>query len=250
MNATNADTVARSEPAEGPLMDLDFIARHQIVERYLAGKLPPRGVRDFEGFCGRHPELLDSIGLSAQVNAALRLLEAGGKPEPWTPKKAAFYQRPVLVALLAVATLALLVATALLGTRYSGAQARIQALRHQLADHPLGAVTSTQSVPVAPNRTAPSRRPVATLHNDIAQLAELKVDVSWSPYSNFRVLIDRIDQGRFMVIGNLLRDSNGQLQLGLNTSALGPGDYQLTIEGLDWRGAAQPQGWATITVTP
>ena len=29
-------------------MDREFIEKNQIVERYLTGKLPPRGVTDFE----------------------------------------------------------------------------------------------------------------------------------------------------------------------------------------------------------
>ena len=49
------------------------------------------------------------------------------------------------------------------------------------------------------------------------------------------------------VLHNVQRDSNGNLHLELNSTALGPGDYQLTIEGLAWRGDAVPQAWATIS---
>jgi hypothetical protein len=42
------------------------------------------------------------------------------------------------------------------------------------------------------------------------------------------------------------RDSNGNLHLELNSTALGPGAYQLAIEGLTWRGETVPQAWATI----
>src|SRR5262245_46610205 len=70
-------------------MDRDFIARNQIVERYLSGKLPIKGATDFERFCRENPDLLDELGLPERVNAGLRLLEASGKPEPWqeAPKK-------------------------------------------------------------------------------------------------------------------------------------------------------------------
>jgi hypothetical protein len=50
------------------------------------------------------------------------------------------------------------------------------------------------------------------------------------------------------VITNLAKDSNGHLRIALNSSALGPGNYQLTIEGLDWRGQAQPDSWVTIGI--
>jgi hypothetical protein len=52
------------------------------------------------------------------------------------------------------------------------------------------------------------------------------------------------------ILANQLRDSNGQLRLSLNSSALGPGDYQLTMEGLDWRGSPEPQAWVTFAVAP
>jgi hypothetical protein len=51
-----------------------------------------------------------------------------------------------------------------------------------------------------------------------------------------------------MVIGNLQRDSNGQLRVGINSAALGPGKYQFTIEGLALNGVATPQAWFTLTV--
>src|SRR5207302_990491 len=83
--ATAARSAAPAAPAPttSPPMDRDFIARNQIVERYLSGRLPLKGATDFERFCREHPELLDEIGLPERVNAGLRLLEASGKPEPW-----------------------------------------------------------------------------------------------------------------------------------------------------------------------
>mgnify|MGYP007115157020 CR=1 FL=1 len=37
------------------------------------------------------------------------------------------------------------------------------------------------------------------------------------------------------VLSNLARDSNGHLRVALNSSAVGPGQYAVTLEGLDWR---------------
>jgi hypothetical protein len=50
------------------------------------------------------------------------------------------------------------------------------------------------------------------------------------------------------VLHNLLKDSNGHLRVGLNSSALGPGNYLLTIDGLDWRGQPVPDAWITIAI--
>jgi len=54
-----AETSSVGAPGIGaaptPLMDRDFIARNQIVERYLSGKLPIKGATDFERFCREEP---------------------------------------------------------------------------------------------------------------------------------------------------------------------------------------------------
>ena len=85
-------------PAARPAnMDRDFIARNQIVERYLSGKLPIKGATDFERFCRENPELLDELGLPERVNAGLRLLEASGKPEPWQEAPKRFWEKPQFV---------------------------------------------------------------------------------------------------------------------------------------------------------
>jgi len=249
MNTRASSATAVSEPLETPLMDLDFIARHQIVEKYLAGKLPPKGVQDFERFCGAHPELLDAIGLGNHVNAALRLLEAGGKPEPWSKPVTRFYEKPLNFAVVSVVAVALLVTTGYFATGKSQATARVAALQKQVAEQPLMPATVTRPLVLEPNRTAPSSRPQATIAGSTGEFADIKIDVSWSTFTNFRVLIDRVGQGRFAVIGNLQRDSNGQLRFGFNNTGLGPGEYQFALEGLDWRGTPQPQGWVSILVT-
>src|SRR5690606_14166428 len=99
---------AASEPASvAPIMDRDFIARNQIVERYLSGRLPIKGATDFERFCRENPEVLDELGLPERVNAALRLLEASGKPEPWQDQPKKFWEKPHLAIGLAAAVLIL-----------------------------------------------------------------------------------------------------------------------------------------------
>src|SRR5207302_1680453 len=100
-----------------------------------------------------------------------------------------------------------------------------------------------------PGRSAPSATPAITIGGANAQLADFKIDESRSPYHSFRVTIDRIDQGRVAVITNLTKDSNGHLRMALNTSAFGPGNYQLTIEGIGWRGDPEPDSWITIGIT-
>ncbi len=82
-----------------------------------------------------------------------------------------------------------------------------------------------------------------------AQLADLKLDLSRSAYRSFRITIDRIDQGRVGVLQNVGKDSNGHVRIALSTSALGPGNYQFTMEGITWkvrlsRKRGSPSGWS------
>ena len=104
----------------------------------------------------------------------------------------------------------------------SHAKAQAAGLQKQVAEQPLLAATTTRPLLLQPNRTAPSKRPQASINGSSGEFADFKIDVSWSTYTNFRVLIDRVGQGRFAVIGNLLRDSNGQLRFGfLKRNAIG-----------------------------
>lgn len=243
MNAVPAAT-----PATPPTMDLGFILRNQIVERYLAGRLPLRGQQDFENYCREHPEMLDELGLPTQINAGLRLLDSGGRPTPWEDKPQRLWDRPVVRYVLLGAAVVLAVIALTLTSKLSASNRSVHTLTQKVQTQPLEPATATRTVILLPSRTAPSRRPAVALGGINAQLADLKVDVSWSPFTNFRVSVDRIDQGRVAVIYQALRDSNGQVHLALNTSALGPGLYQLTLEGLTWKGETVPQAWVTVEI--
>src|SRR5688572_6914504 len=76
-------------------MDREFIIKNQIVERYLAGRLPPKGVTDFERLIRSRPQLIEELGLPEKVNAGLRLLDAAGIAEPWAEKPKKLWEKPV-----------------------------------------------------------------------------------------------------------------------------------------------------------
>ncbi|HTD11113.1 MAG TPA: hypothetical protein VK676_03490 [Steroidobacteraceae bacterium] len=234
--------------AVSPPMDRDFVARNQVVERYLSGRLPLKGATDFERFCHQHPELLDEIGLPERVNAGLRLLEASGKPEPWQQAAPPVWQKPKVILGLAAAMLLLGVALAIVAAGSAAKSHRITALQKQAFERALDPATSTREIRLLPSRSGASNTPAITIGGSSAQLADFKIDESRSPYHSFRVTIDRIDQGRVAVLTNLAKDSNGHLRIALNSSALGPGNYQLTIEGLSWRGDPEPDSWVTIGI--
>jgi hypothetical protein len=230
-------------------MDRDFIARNQVVERYLSGRLPLKGATEFERFCRDNPDVLDELGLADRVNAGLRLLDASGKPEPWQEAKKPFWQKPQVAFGLAAAVIGLGIALSVVLNDSAAKTQRINKLQSQAAERPLDPATSTREIRLLPSREGGSNTPAITIGGaGNAQLADFKIDESRSPYKIFRVTIDRIDQGRVAVISELAKDSNGHLRIALNSSALGPGNYQLTIEGLTWRGDAEPDSWITIGI--
>jgi hypothetical protein len=251
-----SDAGSPAEPAEpaatGPArIDRNFIASHQIIERYLSGRLPLKGAQDFERFCREHPELLDEIGLSERINAALRLLEVGGRTSPWEERPKRWWEKLLNVPVLAGAAglcVILAVTSLISASRLSAQERRAQSLTQQLSTQPLDAAETTRSITLIPSRTAPSRQSLATIGGSNAEMADLKIDLSWAKFASYQVTIDRADQGRVAVLHGMQRDSNGDLRIALNSSALGPGDYQLSIDGLNWRGEPVAQAWATFTI--
>jgi hypothetical protein len=230
-----------------PLMDRDFIARNEIIERYLSGKLPVKGAVDFERFCREDPALLDEIGLPQRINAGLRLLEASGKPEPWQQTPTKFWQRPYVAIGLGAAVLLLAGAIVVLSSANADKTRRIAHLQGVIAAQPLAPVSTTRTIHLMPSRIGSSDSPVASI-DGAAALADLHFDMTHSPYRAFRMTIDRMGQGRVAVIHNIMKDSNGQLHVAFNSSTLGPGIYQFALDGLTWRGDAEPDSWTTIAI--
>ena len=230
-------------------MDRDFIARNQVVERYLSGRLPIKGATDFEQFCREHPEFLDELGIPERVNAALRLLEASGKPEPWAEPRRPFWQKLGIVLGLLAAAVVLAIALAIVASGSAQKTRRIAALREEATERPLDPATSTRDIHLLPSRDGASDSPSIIIGGGSdAELGDFRIDESRSPYRLFRITIDRINQGRVGVIDHLAKDSDDNLRITLNSTALGPGDYQFTIEGLNWQGQPVSDSWVTIGV--
>ena len=53
----------------------------------------------------------------------------------------------------------------------------------------------------------------------------------------FRMIVDKQDQGRALILNNVLKDSNNELRITFNTTGLAAGIYTVRIEALPLRGA-------------
>ncbi len=159
----------------------------------------------------------------------LRLLDASGEPEPWAQKPLPFYQKPLAIAVVAALAGTLLIASLMLLTAGEQKDQQIAVLTKDAQTQILLPAKSTRPIVVQPSRNGPVSRSMVTIGGKDTEMADFKFDVSWSTYDNFRIAVDRVDQGRVAVFTNLARDSNGHLRIALNSSAIGPGDYDLNL---------------------
>jgi hypothetical protein len=231
-------------------MDKEFIERNQIVERYLLGKLPARGLLDFERACKEDPTIIDAVGLADRVQKALRLLEATGEPEPWQEKPRKFWEQRAFIATLAALVVVLAGVSGWLALRGADASAQVAKLQRTVIERPLDPTTKRRSILVIPSRTGEPQEPMFSMGGSMAEQVEIKLDLSWATEHAFRVEIARRGQGSVALLHNMQKDSNGQVRLAVNSSAFGPGTYRIAIEGLDWRGQSSPIAWAAFSVLP
>lgn len=233
-------------PAAMPAMDREFIIKNQIVERYLAGRLPPKGVTDFERLIRSRPELIEELGLADRVNAGLRLLDAAGIAEPWAEKPRKFWEKQgFTIAAVAVAVLGL-IGCAALAMQVSSRDNAIAQLNKDNVERRIAPSTRKRTILVKVARNGPPS--AASLTISSGDLAELKVDVAKLSYGTYKVSIDRVDQGRVAVLDGMARDSNGHVRIALNAGAFGPGDYTVELAGLNMRRESIPVAWFRFTV--
>jgi hypothetical protein len=242
--APAAGGAAPGTPA--PAMDREFIIKNQIVERYLAGRLPPKGVTDFEKLIRTRPQLIEELGLADKVNAGLRLLDAAGVAEPWAEKEKKIWEKPAFTLGAAALAVAALIGCAVLATQVSSRNEMIAKQQRENIERSIAPSTRKRTIVVGVARNGPPAQSTLTISH--GEFAELKADLSWARYSSFKVSIDRVNQGRVAVIDGLEKDSNGHLRLSLNAGAFGPGDYMVTVEGFNQRRESLPVGWFRISV--
>jgi hypothetical protein len=242
---------ARTLPlASLPRFDAKFIEDHSLIERYLDGKLPAKGARDLENWCRANPDYLNSLKLSDRAQASLRLLEAIGRPLDLQEPKPPWWKSPfIAIGLGSVAVLCLVAFWVLFG-KYSLLRSELEDAKVRVHQGTLVQPTTETDLHVAPDHAPGLDSAKITVTSSAPQLIDLHIDMSYLKAMLFRMVIDKKDQGRALIINNLLKDSNGELRLTLNTTGLAPGTYTVRIEALPTRGTAipSPEGWLLLEV--
>jgi hypothetical protein len=102
---------------------------------------------------------------------------------------------------------------------------------------------------IAPNPRSWSASPDISLKwPEPPQMLDLYLPIGYTEYLNFAVTIDKVDHGRVLVVQRMAPDSNRDLRLSLNSSAFGPGEYRIRLQGYTWRGERRDVGWVRLVV--
>lgn len=230
----------------GPRFDRKFIEEHQLVERYLENKLPVKGACELENWCRANPDFLNELKLSERTHASLKLLEASGQPQDLREPQIPWWKTTQFLIGLAVLTFVSLVAFWALFGKYVLLKSEFEDARVKLHQGNLAAPGEQTTMRIAPDRAANLGRARVSIEANAPKLLALHIDVGFARYPQFRVTVDKRDQGRALVMENLTRDSNGDLRVAFNTSALSAGIYDVRIESQPLLGAAVPEGWLIL----
>jgi hypothetical protein len=246
----NARTISGGTPQTAPpRFDRKFIEDHQLVERYLENKLPLKGARDLENWCREHPEYLNELKMSERAQASLKLLEASGQPqdlsEPQPPWWKTIY---ALIGLGVVAFLSLVAFWALFG-KYVLLRGELEDTRATVNRGALVQPATSRAIQVDPDRAPGIDRSRIVVSRSAPLLMDLHIDLGYTnKQMQFRLVVDKQDQGRALVLENLLKDSNGELRMTLNSTGLSAGIYNARIEAVPVHGSPVPIGWVILEV--
>jgi len=157
--------------------------------------------------------------------------------------------RPVIAGLVATCIVLLVVSgVALLHASRDRDAARVALERQKVLT--LRAISSVRALRVAPNPRSWSAAPDASLAwPEPPQLLELHLPVGYADYLTFALIVDKVDHGRVLVVERMAPDSNKELHLSLNSSAFGPGEYRLRLQGHTWRGERVDAGWVRLLIS-
>ena len=255
-------------------MDRKYIEAEHIVDRYLSGDLTVREAREFEQYCLDHPEALKSMPIPVRLKARLARRPAQDsetgvfKAIPSSATHAAIEasdegfdveeeerqfsrvpsiggNRTVLIGLV-FALIAAAAGVVAYAVQANSLSKKVRELESAAKATQMQAAGSTRVYRLQLVRGKPSQPTLALGWMKPPQWMDLYVDVSEGKYNQFMVTVEKVDGGLVMQLRRVARDSNRELRLTLNSSAFGPGDYLVKVDGYNWRGQTENVGWLML----
>lgn len=229
-------------------MDLKLLEQKQFVERYLLGRLSPPEAKFFEQVVRRSPQLAERMGLPEALKRTMKLLDETGTE--WREEAPKFWHDVrVPIALAAAFLLTLVLAITFLVGKHEW-QDRYAELRTVVATGSLDAPTRTAVKRLRLGRPGEARPDYNFGSRVGPTLAELRIDTAFAKGNLYMATIRRDDGTYWARIDNLLRDSNGQLRIAINTGAFAAGTYDLDVSAVNLRGEGVPAGRLRFHIDP
>lgn len=255
-------------------MDRKYIEAEHIVDRYLSGDLTVREAREFEQYCVDHPDALKAMPIPVRLKARLSRRPAKDsetgvfKAIPSSATHAAAEasdegfdveeeqrqfsrgpgvggSRTVFIGLV-LALVAAVAGVVAYAVQTHSLSRELRDTKRAAAALQVQAPASVKTYHVQPVRGKPAQATLSLGWISPPQLLDVYIDVSEGKYNQFLITIDKVDGGRVLQLRRVARDSNRDLRLALNSSAFGPGDYLVKIEGYNWRGQTEEIGWLRL----
>ena len=159
-------------------------------------------------------------------------------------------QRRGFVVALGCALLLLLALTIAARVASHRDRALASAAAEQVRTLTLRPASQVRAVRITPNPRSWSASPDATLAwPEPPELLDLYLPVAYSDFKVFAITLDKVDLGRVLDLQRVSTDSNRELRLTLNSSAFGPGEYRIRLQGYTWRGDRVDAGWVRLKVS-
>lgn len=255
-------------------MDRHYIQNEHIVDRYLSGELTVREAREFEKYCLEHPAFLNEMPIPVRLKARLARrpvadsetgvfqaipssatrtalevndegFDAEEEQEAWKRSHAGGTSRWLVMG-LALALIAALGGLVAYSMHSRSLSEQIKQIRRDVKITQMQPYAGVRNYRLQLSRTRPEQATLFLGWLQPPQRLDLTFDTTQSTYNTFQITIDKIDGGRVMQIHRIARDSNKELRLTLNSSAFGPGDYLLKLDGYTWRGQLEEVGWVRL----
>jgi len=256
-------------------MDRRYIENEHVVDRYLSGDLTVREARDFEKFCLDDPDFLQALPIPVRLKTRLSRRPAEGSEtgvfeaipssstravmeetdDGFDPEEAREEMRRssaggavsrVLVIGLGLGVLLAVGAALIFGLQARSLAEQLQGAAKQLTSTQMQPPGSVQRYKLQMVKAKPEAPTFALGWLEPAQLLDISIDASEGKIQQFQITIDKSDGVRVMQIKRIMRDSNKEVRFSLNSSAFGPGDYLVKVEGYNWRGQTDVVGWMML----